>query len=144
MANVHEAQAYASGWEDTVGEYLDKQGLKGSYLTEKDLIAQKTKVTPDFAFAPGTLKINGSPIHWIDCKTYYGSSALASGPKCKPELPVQKMKKQACNYVEAFGPGCFIFKSGFSRDLTRLAEFPEGVICLDSTPVCESGVDGDE
>ena len=111
------AQEYSRNFELTLESYLKSKAIK--YLTEKEQLELGNYVnTPDFLIQTPLL-INGQIVNWIDCKTFYGSSSLSTNLL----LPIGKIKSQAERYTKEFGNGCFLFLSGFSRDLERQAGF---------------------
>jgi hypothetical protein len=88
-------------FETLIAKTLRKLGI--SFLTEKELRQSKSPITPDYLLRkPITLHNSGKnyQIFWIDAKNYPHYDSL---------LTREKLVKQAAKYVDAFGPGAFIF-----------------------------------
>jgi hypothetical protein len=125
------ANDHAENFERQLEVWLRKVAPGAPYRTEQQLKQAGSRFTPDFLF-PGGVRINGSLVHWLDCKTYYGSSLLAQ----TKSVPVGKLKDQAARYFESFGPGAFVFLNGFSSDLLTRGGMDAGqVLLLDATPL---------
>lgn len=84
--------------------------------------------TPDIPFKSPTT-INGKKVCWLNFKTYYGTSLLATNK----EIPVGKLADVAVKYSAHFGPGGFVFGQGFNADLQIF--LGPSVILLDSAPL---------
>ena len=130
MGDPQGATEHAAKFEMRVAEYLKEQGVQ--FMPEKQLKDNKYSLTPDFVLL-GHVKINGTPVSWIDCKTFYGTSMLAETKNSL--LPVTKLGKQAARYNAAFGNGAFVFLCGFSKDLLKSADLPANLVLLDATPI---------
>ena len=101
---------HAQNFEKVIELALKAAGV--SFETENQLKERGSRATPDFRV---NVNINGIPIHWIDCKTYYCSSTLKD-----PRLPVNKLASQAQRYNAEFGAGAFIFLCGVSADAVEI------------------------
>lgn len=115
MGDPTQANRHAARFERLVEQYLERLGLP--YLTEEDIRVRGSKNTPDFLLLGKRIIINGVAIRWIDCKTYFGASILATNNK----LPIGKLLQQTERYNRAFcsqgETGAIIFLCGFSAHL---------------------------
>jgi len=126
-----EANNHAENFERKLEQWLSTVAPEAKYRTESQLKREGSPLTPDFLFPEG-VRINGSVVHWLDCKTYYGSSLLATAKS----LPVGKLKGQADKYCGRFGPGAFVFLNGFSGHLLNESGMdPQSVVLLDAGPL---------
>jgi len=107
--------------------YLTEQNIQ--FLDENILYDMGCSNTPDFLLL-GDVWINGAPVRWIDCKTYYGSSELCNNPI----LPIGKMRHQIARYNKMYGPGAIVFLNGFSSDLYDVSNI-RNTLFLDSGPL---------
>lgn len=82
--------------------------------------------TPDLTFEP-PISINGRVVAWIDAKMLYASHVLRN----KKFMPENRLEATASKYNAAFGPGAFVFGSGFCGALKD----DVSAILLDSTPL---------
>ena len=72
--------------------------------------------TPDFIIC-SPLSINGSPVKWIEVKSFYGAGIVSS---IKDWMPHIKISKQIDKYISTFGPhGAVILRYGYSEGLRR-------------------------
>jgi hypothetical protein len=132
MGSEQGAQEHALDFEALTADYLTTQGI--SFVTERQLLDHGVRSTPDFVLVE-KITINGKPVAWIDCKTFYGSSLLVQSKKGR-DLPIQKLRSQAMRYIAEYGNGAFLFLSGFSKDFCRLGNLPEDkMLMLDATPL---------
>lgn len=83
-------------------------------------------LTPDLTFNP-PIRINGHEVAWIDAKMLYASYMFRK----KNFMPEKRLQATADKYSRAFGPGAFVFGSGFCHGLE--AEVP--ALFLDATPL---------
>eukprot|EP00536_Pseudo-nitzschia_multiseries_P013011 jgi/Psemu1/210285/e_gw1.529.1.1 len=106
QADIHEN---AEEFEDVLSIWLEKKGIR--FVRQKELESeQKTEfgkaiLTPDFLILD-QLDINGVPIHWIDCKAYYGTNQ---------RLGIKKTKQQMSRYIDHWGSGAIVYMQGFSE-----------------------------
>ena len=82
--------------------------------------------TPDLTFEP-PISINGRVVAWIDAKMLYASHVLRN----KKFMPENRLEATASKYNAAFGPGAFVFGSGFCGGLKDEVS----ALLLDSTPL---------
>ena len=82
--------------------------------------------TPDLTFEP-PISINGRFVAWIDAKMLYASHLLRN----KKFMPENRLEATASKYNAAFGPGAFVFGSGFCGGLKDEVS----ALLLDSTPL---------
>jgi hypothetical protein len=82
--------------------------------------------TPDLTFEP-PIRINNRDIAWVDAKMLYASYMF----RRKNFMPETRLQATADKYTNAFGPGAFVFGSGFCRGL----EAEVHALFLDSTPL---------
>ena len=114
MGDPSAANLHAARFETLLEDHLARLGVP--HWRESHLYSLGSRNTPDFLLR-GNIEINGVTVRWIDCKTYFGSSLLASNPR----LPIGKLLQQADRYNRAFcragETGCFIFLCGASAQL---------------------------
>ena len=83
-------------------------------------------LTPDVLFSEPTF-INGSRVHWLDCKAFYGSPNITT--------VCASLAEQARKYGERWGPGGFVFACGFAENLVVACQTGApillGTACLD-------------
>lgn len=137
MGDAAAAKAHAKAFEGILLEFL--RGAGASCRDEAALAATGSALTPDVLCEPPVL-INGKRVAWLDCKTFYGAACLA---RAGGESPVAKLERQARRYCSAFGPGAFVFLSGFSADLHSEAGLSEDVLCLDASPLNKAKLPSD-
>lgn len=82
--------------------------------------------TPDLTFDP-PITINGRTVGWIDAKMLYASCVLQD----KNFMPESRLPSIAAKYNAAFGPGAFVFGSGFCDGLRDTVP----ALLLDSSPL---------
>jgi hypothetical protein len=82
--------------------------------------------TPDLTFEP-PISINGRVVAWIDARMLYASRVLRN----KKFMPENRLEATASKYNAAFGPGAFVFGSGFCGGLKDEVS----ALLLDSTPL---------
>lgn len=140
MGNPSKANDHADKFERLVAAYLQEKEIP--FLTEGDLRMAGSSHTPDFLLLSKSIRINNKRVRWIDCKTYYGSSALCTDKK----LPIGKLIAQSERYNAAFATcpeetGVFLFLSGLSADLSS-ALFCEGnaPLLLNANPLDITGI----
>lgn len=117
-------QHSATIFEEIVARHLDH--LRVCYLTEKDQQAAATAPygpTPDFLLSP-PIRIANQLIHWIEVKHFYGAGTIPIGKSTCGKLPAKSK-----SYVDAFGPGAYVFAYGCCEELH--AAMAEGVLVLD-------------
>ena len=111
MGDASAAKDHAEAFELLVKQWLDDNGIP--HVTEKELFERGMSNTPDFLLL-GNVKINGTRVKWLDCKSYYGSALLCRDSR----LPIGKLTTQARRYNDAYGEsGGFIFLAGMGREL---------------------------
>lgn len=107
----HQSQILSADFERMVEDLIRSNNIP--FLTEKEIRAQKLHtMTPDILFeTPVKIISDGIPyeINWLDAKNFVFMG------KFNPYF-YQKLKKQADKYVDAFGPGAFVFRYGIVRD----------------------------
>lgn len=110
-------QARAQRFEEWAQEVLRSSGA--AIETEQQQVRRladagaKPTATPDLLVAPGcALEVDGTRVHWIECKRFYGTASVARFSK--------DSRKQAQRYGEKFGPGAFLFRYGFSQELQEI------------------------
>jgi len=126
MGSNSEAENHATRFEVICHSYLQDRSIH--VMTQDDLTQAGLASTPDFYFPRG-VSINGQLVHWLDCKTFYGSSTLAG--RC---FVYKKVSRQISRYTAAFGRGAVLFLCGFSSDLRHQKGF-EDVLLLNSGPL---------
>ncbi len=127
MGSDTAAKEHAGNFEAALAMYLTEQNIQ--FLDENILYDMGCSNTPDFLLL-GDVRINGTPVRWIDCKTYYGSSELCNNPI----LPIGKMRHQITRYNDIYGPGAIVFLNGFSSDLNEVSNI-RNTLFLDSGPL---------
>lgn len=110
-------------WENELFQYLDEHHI--SYVKEENLKSMNTKSTPDCLLLD-ELYINGRKVKWIEFKSYYASGLRENWWFTK------KIFTQATKYVNEFGEGAIIMKSGFTE---RLDGSFSSMLFLDSGPL---------
>ena len=101
----------AGKFEDIVSVWLERKGIR--FVREEQLQKEQEKefskaiATPDFLLLD-QVSINGTPCHWIDCKSYYGADVY---------LDVDSTKKQKNRYVNNWGSGAIIYLQGFCETI---------------------------
>lgn len=126
MGSNSGAEDHATRFEVICHSYLRDRSI--FVMTQDDLKQAGVASTPDFYFPRGLL-INGQLVHWLDCKTFYGSSSLAE--RC---FVYKKVSSQISRYTTAYGRGAVLFLCGFSSDL-RLKRGFDDVLLLNSGPL---------
>lgn len=119
-------------FEEAVGQFLMRQGIpffSEEEQRERQKANTKTKPTPDFLMKE-TVNLNSRPIKWIEAKMFYGASTVPDGSK----NAVGNLMRTAKRYVEAHGPGAFVFSFGFGIRIKQMLE-AEGVVVLDAKPL---------
>lgn len=71
---------------------------------------------------PQGLSINGRPVHWIECKCYYGSATHG----VHGDLSLQRLDS---DYIARWGPGAVVFGFGYCEAL----HINDNVLLLDSS-----------
>lgn len=81
------------------------------YLTQDQIVEGKLyPVTPDLLFYPHSISWDeNTRLYWIDAKYMFGGDN---------QFTRNQLKKQATKYNKAFGPGAFVFRYSFCKDLT--------------------------
>lgn len=137
MGSASDSNSHAENFERAVEKFL-RSHSDLTVVVESSLKKVGLTRTPDFLFPHGCI-INGRMVNWLDCKTYFGSSALA----CNPKLAIGKIRNQFEKYFQVYGAGGFIFLNGFSSDLLERAgmvDVADSVILLDATPIDTSSL----
>ena len=115
MGDPRQANLHAARFENLVQQHLER--MEVPHLREEQLRARGSKNTPDFLLLGTSISINGRLVRWIDCKTYFGTSVLATNGK----LPIGKLLQQSERYNRAFcregETGAIVFLCGFSAHL---------------------------
>tara|TARA_Y100000591_G_C21823529_1_gene695117 strand:+ start:1246 stop:1800 length:555 start_codon:yes stop_codon:yes gene_type:complete len=113
----------ADHFEDRIAAILDRRRARyerEDTLKQDNILRQRlgepTRPTPDFLLHT-PIHVRGHDIHWIECKTYYGSTI----PKLIHRLGFLRAGEK---YRDAYGSGMIVFKHGFNRDLPTM----EGVL----------------
>lgn len=110
--NPLEVAATAQAHEDEFVAYI--KGLGIPLRTQAELVAEQTRkygravVTPDILF-DAHVTINGSRVHWIDYKSYIGTTA--------PFL-CKSTAEQAKKYNKEWGPGAIAYRGSFITTLS--------------------------
>lgn len=86
--------------------------------------------TPDLTFDP-PICVNGGSVAWIDAKMFYASF------EHRHQMPESGLHATAAKYNRAFGPGAFVFGSGFCDGLAACVP----ALLLDATPLEMAHID---
>ena len=98
-------------YEKKIEKILTKHNIK--FKTQEDLVEIQTKkfgkpiITPDFLLDE-SIMINDQMIYWIEVKNFYGSNI---------SIFKKKIEKQTKKYYNKWGPGCLIFRHGFTDNV---------------------------
>jgi len=136
LGRTEDVRQSASLFENSIAQYLTRQGI--CFFTEEEQKSmveegQKTPPTPDFLLKdPVRLTCHESscPIKWIEAKMFYGASTIPDGSK----NAVGALLRTVRRYIEAHGPGAFIFCFGIGIRIKNLLE-AEGAVVLDAKPL---------
>jgi hypothetical protein len=109
--------------EHRFADFLEICGLQ--FETEGQILARQRDdgeklITPDILLA-APIRINGSPVYWIDYKDYVGTRAW---------FLLDSNRKQAAKYAKKWGPGAICYRHGFTADMRV-----EGAILLSCTHI---------
>jgi len=119
-------------FEDSVGAYLQRHGIK--FYTEeaqKEMVqkGEKTPPTPDFLLKE-TIHLDSKAVNWVEAKMFYGASTIPNDTK----NAVGGLLRSATKYVDRYGPGAFVFSFGYGSQLKHALE-EKGALALDARPL---------
>jgi len=98
-------------FEKKIEKILNKRNIE--FQTQEELVEiQKKKfgkaiITPDFLLNE-KIMINKQEVNWIEVKNFYGSNI---------SIFKKKINKQTEKYYNKWGPGCLIFRHGFTSNI---------------------------
>jgi len=137
LGSSDDVRQSATLFEDSVSQYLQRQRIP--FFSEEEQRAMvkqgdKSPPTPDFLFKK-TVHLQSSnntvrPIKWIEAKMFFGASTIPDGTK----NAVGALLGIAKRYMEAHGPGAFVFSFGYGIRIKEALE-AQGAILLDAHPL---------